>query len=88
MKERTVSASSLVLKAAGNLMDAATTEDATGVVNSVAIYDKNGNCLRRLGDADSQQLIGTMEAHIIQRDGSDAVNEANHQLEDGKMRAP
>ena len=53
VKERTVSAASLVLKAVGNLMDATTTEDATNVVNSVAIYDKNGNFLRRLGDAAS-----------------------------------
>ena len=85
VKERTVSGEILVLKAAGNLMDAATTEDATNVVNSVAIYDKNGNFLQRLGDAESQGLIGVMEAHITQRDNYDAVEEANHDLEDGKM---
>ena len=85
VKERTVSGESLVLKAAGNLMDAITTEDASNVVNSVAIYDKNGNFLQRLGDTASQGLIGVMEAHITQRDGSDAVNEANHKLEDGKQ---
>ena len=75
VKERTVSGESLVLKAAGNLMDATTTEDASNVVNSVAIYDKNGNFLQRLGDAESQGLIGVMEAHITQRDGADAVSE-------------
>ena len=85
VKERTVSGESLVLKAAGNLMDAITTEDASNVVNSVAVYDKNGNFLQRLGDTASQGLIGVMEAHITQRDGSDAVNEANHKLEDGKQ---
>lgn len=85
VKERTVSGESLVLAAAGNLMDATTTEDASNVVNSVAIYDKNGNFLQRLGDTASQGLIGVMEAHITQRDGSDAVNEANHKLEDGKQ---
>ena len=85
VKERTVSGESLVLKAAGNLMDATTTEDATSVVNSVAIYDKNGNFLQRLGDADSQGLIGVMETHITQRDNQDAVEEANHDLDDGKM---
>ena len=85
VKERTVSGESLVLKAAGNLMDATTTEDASNVVNSVAVYDKNGNFLQRLGDTASQGLIGVMEAHITQRDGSDAVNEANHKLEDGKQ---
>lgn len=85
VKERTVSGESLVLKAAGNLMDATTTEDATSVVNSVAIYDKNGNFLQRLGDAESQDLIGVMETHITQRDNQDAVEEANHDLDDGKM---
>ena len=85
VKERTVSGESLVLAAAGNLMDATTTEDASNVVNSVAVYDKNGNFLQRLGDTASQGLIGVMEAHITQRDGSDAVNEANHKLEDGKQ---
>lgn len=85
VKERTVSGESLVLQAAGNLMDATTTEDASNVVNSVAVYDKNGNFLQRLGDTASQGLIGVMEAHITQRDGSDAVNEANHKLEDGKQ---
>lgn len=85
VKERTVSSASVVLKAAGNLMDATTTEDTTSVVNSVAIYDKNGNFLQRLGDSESQGLIGIMETHITQQDNSDAVEEANHKLEDGKM---
>lgn len=86
VKERTVSAASLVLKAAGNLMDATTTEDATNVVNSVGIYDKNGNFLRRLGDAASQELVGVMEAHITQSDHSDVTDQANRLLEDGKQQ--
>ena len=85
VKERTVSASSLVLKAAGNLMDATTTEDATNVVNSVAIYDKNGNFLRLLGDAASQELVGVMETHVTQNDHSDTINQAKRLLEDGYM---
>ncbi len=86
VKERTVSAASLVLKAAGNLMDATTTEDATNVVNSVAIYDKNGNFLRQLGDAASQELVGVMETHVTQNDHSDAIDQANRLLEDGKQQ--
>ena len=86
VKERTVSASSLVLKAAGNLMDATTTEDATNVVNSVAIYDKNGNFLRLLGDAASQELVGVMETHVTQNDHSDTINQAKRLLEDGKQQ--
>ena len=86
VKERTVSAASLVLKAAGNLMDATTTEDATSVVNSVAIYDKNGNFLRRLGDAASQELVGVMEAHVTQNDHSDVTDQASRLLEEGKQQ--
>lgn len=86
VKERTVSAASVVLKAAGNLMDATTTEDATNVVNSVGIYDKNGNFLRRLGDAASQELVGVMETHITQNDHSDAIDQANRLLKDGKQQ--
>lgn len=86
VKERTVSASSLVLKAAGNLMDATTTEDATNVVNSVAIYDKNGNFLRLLGDAASQEFVGVMETHVTQNDHSDTINQAKRLLEDGKQQ--
>ena len=74
VKERAVSAASLVLKAAGNLMDASTTEDATNVVNSVAIYDKNGNFLRLLRDAVSRELVVVMETHVTQNDHSDAIN--------------
>lgn len=86
VKERAVSAASLVLKAAGNLMDASTTEDATNMVNSVAIYDKNGDFLRLLGDAVSQELVGVMETHVTQNDHSDTINQAKRLLEDGKQQ--
>ena len=86
VKERTVSAANPVLKAAGNLMNATTVEDATSIINSVAIYDKNGNFLRRLGDAASQKLVGIMEANLTQGDDSDATDEANQQLEAYKMQ--
>lgn len=88
VKERTVSRSSLVLKASSNLMDAATKEDATQMVNSVAIYDSNGNLLRRTGDSTAQKLYGVMEQHVIQGDGkaADADAQAKKALEDGKFQ--
>lgn len=73
VKERTVSTSSLVLKAASNLMNATTKEDATQMVNSVAIYDQNGNFLRRMGDSEAQKLCGVMEQHVTQ--GNDGAAE-------------
>lgn len=88
VKERTVSRSSLVLKASSNLMDATTKEDATQMVNSVAIYDSNGNLLRRTGDSAAQKLYGVMEQHVIQGDGkaADADATAKKALEDGKFQ--
>ena len=86
VKERGVSAESLVLKAAGNLMEAVTTEDATQLVNSVAIYDANGNFLRRTGDDTTQKLLGVMERHITQRENTDATAEAKKLLVDGAVQ--
>lgn len=88
VKEREVSNSNLVLKAASNLMNATTKEDATQMVNSVAIYDNNGNFLRRTGDSAAQKLCGVMEQHITQREGEAAEADAmaKKALEDGKMQ--
>lgn len=88
VKERTVSSSSLVLKASSNLMDAYTKEDATQMTNSVAIYDSNGNLLRRMGDSAAQKLYGVMEQHITQGDGkaADADAAAKKTLEDGEFQ--
>ena len=88
VKERSVSQSSLVLKASSNLMDATTKEDASQMVNSVAIYDSNGNFLRRIGDSDAQKLCGVMEQHITPSEGkeADADATARKALEDGRQK--
>lgn len=88
VKERSVSQSSLVLKASSNLIDATTKEDASQMVNSVAIYDSNGNFLRRIGDSDAQKLCGVMEQHITQSEGkeADADATARKALEDGRQK--
>lgn len=88
VKERSVSPTNLVLKAASNLMNATTKEDATQVVNSVAIYDTNGNFLRRTGDGTAQKLCGMMEQHLTQHEGEAAEADATAKktLEDGKLQ--
>lgn len=88
VKERSVSQSSLVLKASSNLMDATTKEDASQMVNSVAIYDSNGNFLRRIGDSEAQKLCGVMEQHVTQSEGkeADADATARKALEDGRQK--
>lgn len=88
VKERGVSAQSLVLQGGSNLMDAATTEDATKMVNRVAIYDSSGNLLRRTGDTQAQKLYGVMEEHLTQsgQRAADADSSARKTLEDGKLQ--
>lgn len=88
VKERSVNKSNLVLKASSNLMNATTKEDATRMVNSVAIYDSNGNFLRRIGDQAAQKLCGVMEQHVTQNSGkeADADAAARKALEDGRLK--
>lgn len=88
VKERSAGASSLVLKAGSNLMDAATTEDATQMVNSVAIYDQDGSFLRRTGDQEAQKLYGVMERHLAQAKdrAADADSSAKKLLEEGRLQ--
>lgn len=76
VSERGVSAESPVLKAAGSLMDAKTTEDATNLVSSVAIYDAAGNFCRRTGDEAAQKLFGTMERHLKENASGDVDTDA------------
>lgn len=88
VKERTVSTSSLVLQSGSNLIDAATKEDASRMVNSVAVYDANGNFLYRTGDAAAQKLYGMMESHIFNRQAgdADAAGRAERTLEEGRLQ--
>lgn len=88
VKERSVNKSNLVLKASSNLMNATTKEDATQMVNSVAIYDSNGNFLRKIGDQAAQKLCGVMEQHVTQNSGkeADADAAARKALEDGRLK--
>ena len=86
VKVRSESDRSLVIQARSNLMDATTKEDATQMVNRVAIFDKNGNFLRRLGDEDAQALYGVMEKHVTESDDAgEADNAARKALDDGRL---
>lgn len=88
VKERSISASNLVLQASSNLMNATTKEDASQMTNSVAIYDSNGNLLRKVGDDAAQALYGVMEQHITQSEdkAADADASAKKLLEDGMLQ--
>ena len=88
VKERSISASNLVLQESSNLMNATTKEDASQMTNSVAIYDSNGNLLRKVGDDAAQALYGVMEQHITQSEdkAADADASAKKLLEDGMLQ--
>ena len=86
VKERAPGPEDPVLRAGSNLMDAATREDAARMVNSVAVYDKNGNLLRRTGDGEAQKRYGVMERHLTERDGAEA--QAARLLEEGRLQRP
>jgi len=86
VKKRKETAGTVILKGAGRLMDATTVQDATQAVNSVAIYDSNGNFLRRSGNSEAQKLLGMMERHITKTTGSDADKQARQLLEDGGVQ--
>lgn len=83
--ERSQSESSVELRPRSNLMYATTTESIADMVNSVGIYDKNGNRTATVGDSDAQALYGVMERHVTQTESGDALSEAEALLEDGQM---
>lgn len=71
VKERTVSAASLVLQPRSNLMEANTTESIVNMCNSVAIYDKEGSRLTTVQDETARKLYGLMERHLTQQANAD-----------------
>lgn len=88
VRERSEGVDNPVIAAGYNLMDAKTVEDASKMVNSVTIYDQNGNFLRRMGDEAAQGLYGLMEGHLTQAKGKSAQanDQAKKALEDGVLQ--
>lgn len=85
VKVKAQSQSSLILRPRSNLIRASTTESIEKMVNSVAIYDEQGNRLSVQSDQDAIDLYGMMERHITQREGEDASGEAKAILEDNAL---
>lgn len=63
----------LVIKGGSNLIDATVTESAQGIINRVAVYDKNDNPLYTQSDDASAALYGVLQTAIKQTDGKDAA---------------
>ena len=66
----------LVIKGGSNLIDASTTENATGIINRVVACDGDGNQLQSFVDEESAALFGVMQRVIRQGDGGDAAAKA------------
>ncbi len=85
VKVKEQSQTSLILRPRSNLIRASTTESIEKMVNSVAIYDEQGNRLSVQNDQGAIDLYGMMQRHITQRDGEDVSGEAKTLLEDGAL---
>ena len=75
-------AENLVIRPKSNLITSTTTESIEDMRNSVGIYDKDGNRLSPLQDAQAVALYGLLETHITQGEDQDARGEAEQILAD------
>lgn len=79
---RQQSESSIDLRPRSNLMYATTTESIVDMVNSVGIYDQQGQRITTVADNAAIELYGTMERHLQQSETGDAYAEAEALLAD------
>ncbi len=82
VKVKEQSRGSVNLLPRSNLSSATTAESITSMVNSVAIYSKDGALLRTVEDSGAIALYGTLQKHITQREGEDGDAQARALLED------
>ena len=79
---RRQSESSLELRPRSNLMAATTTESIVDMVNSVGVYDQQGQRVTTVADEAAIALYGTMERHVRETGSNDAYAEAEALLAD------
>ena len=79
---RQQSQSSINIRPRSNLMYATTTESIVDMVNSVGIYDQQGQRVGTVADSEAIKLYGTMERHVQQTESNDANAEAEALLQD------
>ena len=84
VRERSESEASLVIRPGSNLLTSSTTESIESMVNSVGIYDRDGNRLSTVRDQGAVDLYGLLETHITQGE-EDARAEAEALLRDNGL---
>ena len=82
VRERSEQGENLVIRPRSNLLASSTTQSIESMVNSVGIYDKDGNRLSTVQDAQAVALYGLLETHITQGEDQDARGEAEQILAD------
>lgn len=65
-----------------NLASASYTEDISAICTAVAIYSEEGDLIRTVDDIQLQGLYGRFQHAVTQREGDDAVGEAQTWLDD------
>lgn len=82
VKVQSQTSGSIRLRPRSNLMSADTTESIVGMVNSVGIYDQQGQRVTTVADSAAKVLYGTMERHLRQTESNDPYAEAEALLAD------
>lgn len=83
--EKGLGAKTLVLKPGSNLLSATSRESAERLINSVAIYDDNGQKAATRRDSEAVGLYGLMEAYLKQSKDRDTDREAQRLLADNPV---
>ena len=84
--EKTVTSSTLIIEGGSNLMDATMLESVEGMVNQVAIYDKNDKLVKTIKNAEAIQLYGLMQNYLQQAEGEDTAAKAQKLLNDNNVQ--
>ncbi len=80
--EKKVNDETLVIEGGSNLMDATMTDSISGMINQVAIYDKNDKHIRNIKNDELIKLYGLMQDYIKQPDGENVGSKAQKLLDD------
>lgn len=85
VRERREDDESLVIRPGSNLLTSSTTESMENMVNSVGIYDSDGQRITTVQEGEAVALYGLMERSLTQRTGTDAWAQARQLLEEGGL---
>ncbi|MEA4955754.1 MAG: hypothetical protein VB096_09640 [Pseudoflavonifractor sp.] len=83
--EKGLGAETLVLKPGSNLLSATSRESAESLINSVAVYDDNGQKVTTRRDSEAVGLYGLMESYLTKSKDRDTDKEARRLLVDNSM---